>query len=31
MIINIFDGGMIFEINKKYPDYGQYAIKMISR
>lgn len=24
---NIFDGGMIFEINKKYSDYGQYAVK----
>ena len=27
MKINILDGGMIFEINKKYSDYGQYAIK----
>tara|TARA_E500000178_G_C16968515_1_gene729702 strand:- start:207 stop:1025 length:819 start_codon:yes stop_codon:yes gene_type:complete len=24
---NILDGGMIFEINKKYSDYGQYAVK----
>ena len=27
MKINILDGGMIFEINKIYSDYGQYAIK----
>ena len=27
MKINILDGGMIFEINKKYSDYGQFAIK----
>ena len=27
MKINILDGGMIFEINKVYSDYGQYAIK----
>ena len=26
MKINIIDGGMIFELNKKYNDYGQYAI-----
>lgn len=26
MKISFFDGGMIFEINKKYSDYGQYAI-----
>jgi len=27
MKINILDGGMIFEINKKYSDYGHYAIR----
>ena len=25
MKINFMDGGMLFEINKKYKDYGQYA------
>ena len=25
MKISFFDGGMLFEINKKYPDYGQEA------
>ena len=27
MDINIMDGGMIFELNKKYSDYGEYAVQ----
>ena len=26
MKVNLMDGGMIFEVNKKYNDYGQEAI-----
>ena len=26
MKVNLIDGGMIFELNKKYKDYGEYAI-----